>query len=85
MDVAVRELKQHLSRYLDRAARGEAIRITERGLPKAILGPVQGVSRLADGIREGWVAQAEGEPIASVRRVRSRRRIGEVLIEDREG
>ena len=36
-DVSVRELKAQLSRYLERAARGELIRVTERGRPKAIL------------------------------------------------
>jgi len=35
MDVGVHELKQHLSEYLERAARGEAIRVTDRGVPKA--------------------------------------------------
>ena len=38
-DVGVRELKQRLSEYLDRAERGELVRVTERGRPKALLGP----------------------------------------------
>jgi prevent-host-death family protein len=38
MDVGVRTLKQHVSEYLERAARGETIRVTDRGQPKAILG-----------------------------------------------
>ncbi|MFN8643962.1 MAG: type II toxin-antitoxin system prevent-host-death family antitoxin [Candidatus Binatia bacterium] len=46
MDVGVRELKQNLSAYLERAARGESIRVTDRGVPKAILGPVPGAARL---------------------------------------
>jgi prevent-host-death family protein len=31
MDVGIRELKQHLSEYVDRVERGEVIRITDRG------------------------------------------------------
>ena len=56
MDVGVRELKQHLSEYLDRAANGEIIRVTDRGQPKAILAPVPGAGRLAAGLEQGWIA-----------------------------
>jgi prevent-host-death family protein len=62
MDVGVRELKEHLSEYLDRASRGEVIRVTDRGRPRAILGPIPGVSRLEDGIREGWIRPGSGAP-----------------------
>ncbi len=83
MDVGVRELKQHLSEYLERAARGEIIRVTDRGQPKAIISPVPGVGRLASGIEEGWVRPAEeGEP-ARVRRAPAARRVAQVLDEDR--
>ena len=85
MDVGVRELKQHLSEYLERAARGETIRVTDRGQPKAILGPVPGHGRLALGIAEGWIRGAEeSEPVA-VPRAQGGRSIAEVIGEDREG
>jgi prevent-host-death family protein len=35
----VRELEQHLPEYVDRASRGETIRVTDRGRAKAVLGP----------------------------------------------
>jgi len=38
--VGVRELRQNLSRYLRRVARGETLEVTERGRPVAILGPL---------------------------------------------
>jgi prevent-host-death family protein len=38
--VGVRELRQNLSRYLRRVARGERLEVTERGRPVALLGPV---------------------------------------------
>jgi prevent-host-death family protein len=83
MDVGVRELKQHLSEYLDRAARGEVIRVTDRGQPKAIIGPVPGAGRLAAGLDEGWIRPAENDDPAPVRRARAPRRIAHVLEEDR--
>ena len=84
MDVGVRELKQHLSEYLDRAANGEIIRVTDRGQPKAILAPIPGAGRLAAGLEQGWIrAPAEVEP-QPVRRAKASRRIAQVLSEDRE-
>lgn len=38
--IGVRELRQHASRYLARAARGETLEITDRGRPVALLTPV---------------------------------------------
>jgi prevent-host-death family protein len=55
MDVGVRELKERLSEYLERAARGEHLTVTERGRPKAVLGPLPGGDNLARGIAEGWI------------------------------
>ena len=85
MDVGVRELKQRLSEYLERAARGEAIRVTDRGVPKAILGPVPGVVRLEQGLAEGWITapQSMAAPATRVRRARARIRIDDALAEDR--
>jgi prevent-host-death family protein len=83
MDVGVRELKQHLSEYLERAAAGEVIRVTDRGRPRAILGPVPGLARLEEGIREGWITPGSGEPIEPVVRQRAAARIQDVLDDDR--
>ncbi len=85
MDVGVRELKQHLSRYVERAARGQTIRVTDRGVPKAILAPLPGVARLEDGINQGWISAPKGRPPApvKVRRARGAVRIDEALAEDR--
>lgn len=83
MDVGVRELKQHLSEYLDRAAEGEIIRITERGRPKAVLGPIPGRHRLDEGLRRGWICAGTGEPVRPAKRFRARTRLADVLDEDR--
>jgi prevent-host-death family protein len=82
-DVGIRELKQRLSEYLDRAERGELVRVTDRGRPKAILGPVPGRARLEDGIRDGWITPGTGSPLAPVHRAKASRRILDVLAEDR--
>lgn len=39
-DVGVRELRQNLSVYLRRVAQGHVLRVTERGRPVALLGPL---------------------------------------------
>jgi prevent-host-death family protein len=83
MDVGVRELKQHLSEYLERAAQGELIRVTDRGQPKAILGPVPGAGRLASGVKEGWIRAADETEPGPVRRAVAQRGTAEVLDEDR--
>jgi prevent-host-death family protein len=85
MDVGVRELKQRLSRYLARVARGETIRVTDRGVPKAILAPLPGKARLEEGIGQGWISAPRGKVAAParVRRARASVRVEEALAEDR--
>lgn len=84
MDVGVRELKQNLSAYLERAARGESIRVTDRGVPKAMLGPVPGAARLDEAIAKGWITPPESQgPAARIRRARGLVRTDEALAEDR--
>ncbi|MBC7643640.1 MAG: type II toxin-antitoxin system prevent-host-death family antitoxin [Thermoleophilia bacterium] len=56
MDIGIRELKSKLSEYVARAAGGEIIRVTDRGVPKAMLTPLGGESRIEQGIREGWIS-----------------------------
>jgi prevent-host-death family protein len=84
-DVGVRELKQHLSEYLDRAAGGELVRITDRGRPKAVLGPLPGRERIEEGIASGWITPASGETLRDVPRARGRRPVLDALSEDRGG
>jgi prevent-host-death family protein len=82
-DVGIRELKQRLSEYLDRAERGEVLRVTDRGRPKAVLGPVPGRARVEDGIAEGWIKPGTGLPLGPVPRAKASRRVLDVLAEDR--
>jgi prevent-host-death family protein len=82
-DVGVRELKQHLSEYLDRAERGEILRVTDRGRPKALLGPLPGRARVQEGIADGWIKAGSGEGLQAVRRLTSSGRVLDALTEDR--
>jgi prevent-host-death family protein len=81
--VGIRELKQHLSEYLDRAERGELVRVTDRGRPKALLGPLVGRARVEAGIAEGWITPGSGGELPRVTRARSDRRVLDALSEDR--
>lgn len=87
MDVGVRELKQKLSEYVERAAGGELIRVTDRGVPKAVLGPIPGQDRIEQGIHEGWITPGNGEPALPAQPVAPRpgaRPTTELIAEDRE-
>jgi prevent-host-death family protein len=85
MDVGVRELKQHLSDYLDRVERGQIITITDRGRPKVLLVPLPGGGdRLAEGIAEGWITPAaKPGSLGAPQRFRAAEPIIDVLDSDR--
>ena len=82
-DVGVRELKQRLSEYLDRAERGELVRVTDRGRPKALLGPLPGREHIEEGVTEGWIVRGSGAGLGETRRWKGRRRVLDELAEDR--
>ena len=83
MDVGIRELKKNLSRYVERASKGEQVRVTLRGKPVASLGPLPGPSRLEDGITEGWISPGSGESPTPIAGVKATRAISDVVTEDR--
>jgi prevent-host-death family protein len=86
MDIGVRELKQHLSDYLDRVAAGEIIRVTDRGLPKVLITPLVSNGHLERGIEEGWIREPQTGAmglLGSVERFRSSSRVLDVLADDR--
>lgn len=82
-NVGVRELKQRLSEYLERAERGEFMTVTDRGRPKALLGPIPGRARVDEGIAAGWITPASGQALSPVRRWRASTSALEALAEDR--
>src|SRR5471032_2113816 len=71
--VGVRELRQNLSVYLARIARGETLEVTDRGLPVAILAPLpKPVSVLARLKRDGLLIPATVDLLASARPLKGR-------------
>ncbi len=83
MDVGVRELKAKLSAYLQRAATGEVITVTDRGRPVAVLGPPVGAVDLDAAVAAGWVTPATRTGLRPVRRQPGRGTVLDVLGEDR--
>jgi len=86
MDVAVTELRAHLSGWLDRARGGSEIVITDRGVPVARLVGLESSSTLDRLTAEGVIGRAVApRPIASGRsRPRPQRPISD-LVSDQRG
>lgn len=83
MDVGVRDLKAKLSSYLQRAAAGEVITVTDRGRPVAVLGPPVGIVDLEAAVEAGWVTPPSRTGLRPVRRHRARGTVLQALAEDR--
>jgi len=80
----VRDLKQNLSKYLDKAANGEMVVVTDRGVPKALIVGIPGGDQMAKGVDEGWITPPQkvgqlGAPL----HLKIKRRSIDVLNEDR--
>jgi prevent-host-death family protein len=86
MDVAVSELRAHLSEWLDRARAGDEVLVTERGVPVVRLVAVGATSTIERLTREGVIAAPEHaqRPIAKGRvRPTARRSVAAVVSEQR--
>lgn len=85
MDVGVRALKENLAEYLDRASGGERITVTERGRPKAIIGPLPGGDNIVRGIADGWISppKVDGPLPPAPQRHPASMSIQEMMDEDR--
>ncbi len=83
MDVAVRELKAKLSAYLQRAAAGELITVTDRGRPVAVLGPPINAVDLDAAAAAGWLTRASRKGLRPIRRFEAARPVQDALDEDR--
>lgn len=83
MNVGIRELKAHLSKYVGKAAKGENIVVTDRGKPVAQLVGLCGSSMLDRGIEDGWITPPSRSRLAPAKRFTARQSTSEVLDEDR--
>jgi len=86
MDVAVTELRAHLSEWLERAREGDEIVITDRGVPVARLLGLTAAATLerlaADGVI-GRPTSAQRPRAAGRPRLRPRRPLAEIVTEQR--
>lgn len=84
--VGIRELKARLSHYLDRAAAGETIVVTDRGRAKVEIRRLPYEERIQQGIEEGWIRPGRpgGLPIERPKPAKGRMTIAEAMAEDRE-
>ncbi len=85
--VNVRELKSRLSHYLRLAKAGEAVEITEHGTPIGRIVPTAlPTEERIEAMRQSGLllwSRRKLKPRAPVARVRGRRTVAELLIEDR--
>jgi prevent-host-death family protein len=58
VEVGIRELRENLSDWLDRAAAGEDVIVTERGKPKVRLSAATGEHIIEQLVREGRARRA---------------------------
>lgn len=86
MDVAVSELRAHLSEWVERARGGDEIVITDRGVPVARLLGLAAADTLQRLAAEGVIGRpaAAQRPVASGRpRPRPRRPVADIVSEQR--
>ena len=86
MDVAVTDLRAHLSVYLDRVQHGDEVVVTERGVPVARLLGIGSTATLERLAEEGVIGRPEaGErPKATGHpRPRPRRPVADIISEQR--
>jgi prevent-host-death family protein len=86
MDVAVTDLRAHLSDWLERARQGAEVIITDRGLPVARLLGIETAAAIERLTAEGVIARPQSaiRPVASGRiRPRSRRPVADIVSEQR--
>lgn len=86
--VGIRELKAHLSEYLQRAKKGEAIAISERGKEIVLMTPSPKgpkASGLWELVRQGKAEWSGGRPRGLTPRIKIKGKpLSQTVIEDRE-
>jgi prevent-host-death family protein len=85
MDVAVTDLRAHLSEWLERVRAGDEVVVTDRGVPVARLMGMTATSTLQRLAAEGVIGHASAQrPAASGRRrPRPRRPVSGIVSEQR--
>ena len=85
LEIGVRELRDHLSRWLGEVKEGREVVVTERGRPVARIVPSSGPSHLESLIAQGIVTppSAPRLPARSIRRIKARGPVSGFVTEQR--
>lgn len=83
MDVGIRELRAHLSRYVEQVKAGEEVVVTEHGRAVARLVPLNGERKLDRLIREGVVTPARSRTGWLPEPIKMKGRVSDLVIEQR--
>jgi len=83
MEVGVRELRNHLSRYLDRVRDGDEVIVTDRGRAIARVVPVGGERVLDRLIAEGVVTPARQPKRPAAKPVKAEGTVSDLVGEQR--
>jgi prevent-host-death family protein len=82
-EVGIRELRNHLSRYLERVEGGEEVLVTDRGRAVAWVLPVTGERTIDRLIREGKVTPATRRARSLPKRVKAKGSVAGLVAEQR--
>lgn len=83
MDVGIRDLRAHLSRYVEQVKAGEEIVVTEHGKPVARLLPMNGERKIDRLTREGVVIPARSRSDWLPEPIKARGTLSDIVIEQR--
>ena len=82
-EVGVRELRNNLSRYLERIQGGEEVVVTDRGRAIARVLPISGERTIDRMIREGKVTPASRQDRSLPKRITTKGSVSELLADQR--
>lgn len=83
MEVGIRELRNHLSRYLNRVRDGDEVVVTDRGRAIARVVPVDGERVLDRLIAEGIVAPARQPKRPAARPIKAKGTVSDLVGDQR--
>lgn len=83
VEVGVRELRNHLSRYLERVRSGEEMVVTDRGHAIARVLPISGERALDRFIAEGMVSPASRPKRAAGKPIKTKGIVSDLIAEQR--
>lgn len=83
MEVGIRELRDHLSRYLERVQAGEEVIVTDRGSAIARVLPMSGERTIDRLIREGRVTPAKQRKRKAPRPIKTAGTVSDLVADQR--